>query len=127
MRKIILASIAIFLGAKYGYGYLMSEKFQAYGDRTKAPWTCHVNGAIGEFEILLSNYSEALEVFQRTIARCPDTPMAESAAFKTARCLDDLGRMNEALWAYVAYAEKYPGTERSRIALRAAQIIRASR
>jgi hypothetical protein len=126
VRKLLVGSLLLFLGLKYGYGFLVSDKFQVYGDRTKAPWTCHVNNALGELDILLSRYKPAQEVFEKTVARCPDTSMAEDAAYKVARCLEGQGRMGEAMQAFLNFVEKYPNSKRARIAQRAAQIIKAS-
>ena len=123
MQKLILGSILLFASVKYGFGFLTSDKFQAYGDRTRAPWTCRVNNLLGEFETMLSRYDKAQVLFEKTLARCPETPMAEHAAFRTAKCLQDRGRLPEARNAYLRYAETYPDTRRAKMALHTAQYL----
>lgn len=125
MRNLIIGSVLFFLGIKYGLGYLGSEKFQEYGDRSKAPWTCRANIILGELDILLSRYAEAQPLFERVLDRCPETSVAETAEFRVAQCLEKNKRLGAARNAYEQYAEKYPNTERARIAQRAAQILRA--
>lgn len=103
--------------------YLGSPKFQEYGDRTKAPWTCQVNNFIGHIHMVMSHYDLAMPYFQKTAMRCPKTSMAEVAEFEIAECFSKNQKNADAYVAYKTFAEKYPGTKRARIAARAAQIV----
>ncbi len=123
MIKNALIVISFILGIKFGVEYLFSPKFQVYGDTTKAPWTCQVNNTIGHLMMVVSHYEEAMAFFEKSIKRCPDTPMCEVGEFEVAECLTKLNRYREATVAYKLYTEKYPGTQRAKIAERAAQII----
>src|SRR5688572_9437819 len=121
MRKFLIAVVVIYFGVKYGVGYILSEKFQAYGDQTKKPWTCKANNVMAEFFMLSNKYQRAYDLYGRVLKRCPKTKMEEIATFKRAVCLEGMGRRREAQAMYDQYAEKYPGTERAKTATRAAQ------
>ncbi len=123
MRNFLIGLILVFVGGKYGADYLVSPKFQEFGDRTKAPWTCQVNNFIGNMDMVMSQYEEALPFFQKTSARCPKTNMAEAADFEIAECLSKMNNNSAAYAAYKSFLEKYPGSKRAKIAARAAQII----
>jgi outer membrane protein assembly factor BamD (BamD/ComL family) len=126
MKKFVLVALLLFFGIKYGVGYLMSDKFQDYGDQTKAPWTCQVNNFLGHFYMVLSDYYRAQELFSKAIQRCPDTTMSEVAEFETAECLYKSNRYRDAIHAYRDFVEKHKGTRRAKIAERNLQIISAS-
>lgn len=123
MRNFLIGLILVFVGGKYGADYLISPKFQEYGDRTKAPWTCQVNNFIGHMDMLMSQYSEALPFFQKTAARCPKTSMAEAAEFEIAECYSKMNNNPAAYAAYMSFVEKYPRSSRAKIAARAAQLV----
>ena len=123
MFKYIVALFLVVFGVRYGYNYLNSEDFQRWGDEHHAEWTCKVNNLLGNINMTMSRYDEALHWFGPVLKRCPDTPMAEEATFRTAISLETMGRRQEAAVIYRTYAEKYKGTERSRIATKAAEII----
>ena len=123
MRKYVLLVIAFILGIKYGIGYILSPKFQAYADKTKAPWTCELDNFLGNLLIVMSRYEEAITRFTATINRCPETASSEVAEYKVAECLADLGRNHDAESAYRAFAVKYSGTKRARIADKAADLL----
>jgi len=126
MRKVVLILILIAFGAKYGVDYLFSDEFQAYGDRTKAGWTCQVNYFIGEYFNVLSRYRTSRVYFQKIMERCPETPIAERAHFEFARALENQGLRRDAVVAYEEYATKYAGTKRGRLAGKSADILKSS-
>jgi TolA-binding protein len=121
--KYLIAFVALLAGLKFGYDYLQSDDFQRYGDENAAQWTCYVNNLMGELEITMSHYDRALQYFLPVLKRCPKTSMAEEATFKTATCLEQMGRRGEAAEVYRRYVALYPNTRRARIAQRAADII----
>lgn len=123
MLKFGIGAILLIFGFKYGVTYLTSEDFQRYGDENKAQWTCRVNNLMGQFYVTMSHYDDALKVFTPVLKRCPKTPMAEEATFRIAICLEETGRRAEAAEVYRRYAAAYKGTERARVAARAAEII----
>jgi hypothetical protein len=123
MKKAAVIIVLILLGAKCGVDYLFSERFQEYGDRTKATWTCEVNMVLGEFLNIFSRYDEAGTFFKKIADRCPDTPVGEEAEFEYARTLENRGLRSDAIAAYQAFAEKYPATRRGRLAAKAAGIL----
>lgn len=124
MRKTVVIVILLVIGMKMGVDYLFSEKFQDYGDKTKKPWTCQTNIYIGEFMNLMSHYKQAAYYFQKAADRCPDTPLAEEADFEYARALDSNGVRSDAVQAYQAFIEKYPNSERAKLASKSIAILR---
>lgn len=114
--KTVLLLAALVAGSIYGYDFVMSEKFQAYGDKHKAEWTCVVNNFIGNLYVVMSKYKKAENFFAPVVARCPKTSMAEEASFKVASCLEAQGLPNEAIAAYKKYLEAYPTTKRAKLA-----------
>lgn len=126
MKKAIVIILLLCFGVKYGWDYLFSEKFQEYGDRTKAPWTCSVNNLIGHFMMVVGDYRQANLFFLKTSARCPDSPASEVAEFEIAQCYEKSGEHGAAVAAYKAYTEKYAGTKRGKIAKRALEVLGAS-
>jgi hypothetical protein len=126
MKMFIAVVALLFFGAKYTMDYLTSEKFQEYGDRTKAPWTCEVNMIIAQFHDVMSHYQAEQNYLQRILDRCPDSPVAEEAAFDIANALEKGGSRVLAIQAYEAYAEKYGGTKRGRLATKAANILKTT-
>jgi TolA-binding protein len=103
---------------------LFSEDFQKYADRTKSPWTCEIENITGNLQVIMSSYQRGYVFFQHVIKRCPDTPMAEEAEFKTAQCLEGMGRAWDSVASYERYAEKYKTNPRARLATKAATAIR---
>ena len=126
MKKYIVLVFALIFGIKYGVEYIFSPKFQAYGDRTKAPWTCEVDNFIGHMLMVVSHYEEAKTYFEYTIQRCPDTAQCEVAEYEVAESWAKMGHNREATDAYRAYAEKYKGTKRAKIADQAADLLHVS-
>ena len=124
MKKYIIVIGLIIFGIKYGYDYVLSEKFQTYADKTKAPWTCKVNNFMGNIFMVGSEYNRAYDLFQRVLARCPETADAEEAEYKSADALAGMGEMRRAVAAYEAYAEAHKGTKRAGLASKAAGGIR---
>lgn len=122
MRYIIYGALLIF-GLKYGLTYLGSEEFQRYGDEHQAQWTCRVNNLMGQLNITMSRYDEALRWFTPVLKRCPKTSMSEEALFRIAVCLENSGRRAEAMETYKKFAETYKGTPRARTALKAADFL----
>src|SRR5690349_4330279 len=49
MRNFFIGLILLVVGVKYGAAYLLSDDFQAYANRTKAPWTCQFENGMGHF------------------------------------------------------------------------------
>lgn len=124
MRKFLVLFVLMIVGAKMGVDYLFSEKFQAYGDRTKATWTCEVNLVVGQYCNMMSRYPQARYFFEKIIERCPETPVGIEAEFEIARALENQGLRTDAIGAYERYAEKYPGTRRGRLASKSAGILK---
>jgi len=100
MRNFLISLAVIILGIKFGIDYLVSEDFQKYGDRTKAPWTCQTDIIIGKFYYLMDSEKEAQKFYSQVLTRCPNTPMAEKAEFEMAECFDQMDRWPEALAGY---------------------------
>ena len=126
MRNFFIFLILVVAGVKYGTHYLLSDDFQEYANRTKAPWTCKFENVVGHLHMVMSDYDAAREHFDHTIKRCPDSPQMEEAMFERARCVEAMGDVRSAVALYNEFAEKYPGTKRARIALRAADMIRVN-
>ena len=124
MRQFIVAVALIATVLKFGVDYLFSEKFQDYGDKVKAPWTCQVNLALGGYLNMLSRYEEAEYYFRKVVERCPESDMAERGSFEAARCLENRGMRQDAAVAYEDFAAKYAGTRRARLAQKAASLLR---
>lgn len=124
MRKALVILILVAVGIKVGLDYLFSDKFQEYGDKTKKPWTCQANVVMGEFMNVMSRYHQASYYFRKAADRCPDTPLAEEAEFEYARALDSLGVRAEAIHAYDVFLEKYPNSERAKLATKSIGILR---
>jgi hypothetical protein len=123
MIKYVAGILVAVIGIKYGVEYVTSPKFQEYGDKTKAPWTCQVNNVMGHLLMVMSNYDRAMYYFGETVRRCGDGPSGEVAEFETAECLSKLNHVRDAYVAYKAFVEKHPGTARAKIAERASQIL----
>lgn len=121
--KYFISFILLIIGLKYGFSYLGSDDFQRYGDEHNAQWTCYVNNLMGQLNLTMSHYDEALKSFVPVLKRCPKTPMAEEAMFRIAICLEQNGRRAEAAEVYRRYAALYKGTQRARIATKAADYI----
>ena len=124
MKKALIILVLIGIGAKVGLDYLFSEKFQEYADRTKKPWTCQTNIVIGEFMNVMSHYPQAAYYFRKAADRCPDTPLAEEAEFEYARALDNQGIRADAVHAYEVFLEKYPNSDRAKLANKSIGILR---
>ena len=124
MLKFILIVAAIFGGFKYGGGYLLSEDFQQYADRSKSPWTCYLDNTFGDFHMTMSNYQSAYYRFSHSVARCPDSSAGERAQFEVAHSLELAGDRNGAALEYDKYVKKYPETKRARIAQRSVDLLR---
>jgi uncharacterized protein HemY len=118
--KYLVTVAVIILGIKYGISYLESDDFQRYGDEQHAEWTCHVNNLLGQLYLTMSHYDQAMGFFLPVMKRCPKTPMSEEAMFRVAICLEQSGHRAEAANVYTQYALTYKGTERAKIATRAA-------
>ncbi len=123
MVKYIVSVVLILLGLKYGINYIESDDFQKFADEHHAGWSCYINMIIGEIDVTMSRYEEALHVFYPVLKRCPKTSVAEECSFRIAVSLEALGRRGDAAEAYRKYAETYKGTERARVAIRAADYI----
>ena len=127
MRKFVLYAILIVLGLKYGIHFLLSEDFQNFGDRKKAPWTCQVNNLLGGLFEVSSDYQRSIYFYDHVLNRCPETPMAEHALFSKGYCLESLNLPHEAMDVYVQYRETFPSGERIRKVNTAIDRIRFSR
>ena len=106
--------------------YILSDKFQAYADKSKAPWTCQVNMVLAQQLILLSRYEQAEKYLLKISPRGPKTEVAEKADFEYAHCLENRGQRSASVAAYEAFAEKYPESRRARLAIKAAGMLRTS-
>lgn len=124
MIRFLVILVVIVVAFNRGFNYLLSDDFQAYADQSKAIWTCEVTYVLGQYNELLSRYQRAGFYFQKVIARCPDTPVCEQAEFAYATALQSMGRRRDAGNAFHAFAEKYPGSRRSRVARKAADLLR---
>ena len=107
------------VGVKFGADYLLSDKFEDYANQTKEPMTCQFENTLGYLHMMMSEYKKGYYRFSHTIDRCPDTPVAETAEFNLARCLEGMGERDNAVRAYDAFAKKYPNSDRAKIAYRA--------
>jgi len=101
-------------GLKYGIAYLSSEKFQAYGDESKAAWTCHVNKIFAEFNIMFSRYKVGQEYYIRLLKRCPEGSLAEKASYQIAYCYEKMGQLDVAINHFEQFIEDYPNSERTK-------------
>jgi tetratricopeptide (TPR) repeat protein len=126
LKKFFIVAFIVAFVLKTGYDYLYSEDFQKYGDRTKAEWTCQVNNVMGNLNVVMSNYKEAYDLFDRVVKRCPDSPTREEAQFRMADCLTSLGRNADSIAAYEKYIEDFKGTKRASIAARSIQILKGN-
>lgn len=124
MRRFVLLFILAALGIKTGLDYILSDKFQDWADQKKPPWTCKFNNALGGLFVTASEYKRAHELYRRSAERCPETPMAETAEFELARCLEEMGHRAEAGVAYENFLSKYKDSEKTKVAQRALQIIK---
>jgi hypothetical protein len=127
LRKYLLLTLLLVLGSKEGCEYITSEDFQRYGDKKKAPWTCRVNNFLASVHVIRSNYSEAIALYDRVLARCPETTIAANAMFHRAECFDHASRVPEAIDAYSLYAETFPEGERIRTVHKAIDRLKFSR
>ena len=127
MRNYFITVIVIIVGLYAVQRVIFSDKFQEYGDKHKAPWTCRVTNVVAEFYITFSHYQKALELFKKVEKRCPGTPMAERACFQVAYCMEYVGGTDRSIWAYQRYLEKYPDTKRAVLAERKIHILKANR
>jgi TolA-binding protein len=124
MRNFFIGLILLIVAVKYGATYMLSDGFQEYANRTKAPWTCQFENSMGHLEMLMSDYKTAEIYFTHTLNRCKDPEMTQVAEFEMARAAEGLGQIPEATRRYMEFAEKYPKTKRAKIATRAADLIR---
>ncbi len=53
--------------------------------------------------------------------------MLPRVELRMAECLEKMGNRYQAVQAYDAYVEKYPGTQRAQIARKCADMLRSSR
>lgn len=121
--KGVLAAIGVIVAIKFGIEYLYSPKFQEFGDKSKAPWTCQVNNLMGHLYMVTSDYDKAIPLFRKTAERCPESSMCEVAEFEIAESLSKSGQGREAYNAYKSFIEKYKGSKRAKIAQRASEIV----
>jgi TolA-binding protein len=126
VRNFLILVVLIVVGVKMSVDYFFSPDFQEYANRTKAPWTCTAENVAGQMNMVMSHYRAAQQLFSHTIARCPDTPMAEEAEFENARALEGMGFAHDASVAYSAFIEKHPTSPRARTADRAVEMLHAS-
>lgn len=126
MRKFFIFVIVAAVGIHFGYNFILSDKFEQYADRTKAPWTCHVENVFGFFHMMSSHYRPAYYRFSHASNRCPNTSMGETADFNLARCWEGLGSNRSAAAAYLDFIQKYPSSDRIRIAQRASDVLLGS-
>jgi TolA-binding protein len=126
MRNVLVFSVLLILGVKMGWDYLASDKFQAYGDRTKAPWTCSVDFWMGEYMTVLSEYDDATRMFGIVADRCPASETGERAAFELAGTLESDGKRAAAIDAYQKFLEKYPASSRAKLAEKSIGMLRTS-
>ena len=82
-----------------------------------------MNNFFGAFYVTMSRYDAAMAMFEPVPGRCPGGRVAETAAFRLAHCLEQAGRRAEAVRAYEAFIEDYPGSSRVQIATRAIQTL----
>ncbi len=127
MKKYVFIFIALLIAGKVGWDYLGSPDFQAYADKHNVSWTCRVNTFVGNFQIVMSNYDDALKMFEPVVKRCPKTEMAEEAEFKVAECLERSGHRADAIDAYLKFAEDHKTSRRAFIASQAANALNMSR
>jgi outer membrane protein assembly factor BamD (BamD/ComL family) len=127
MRKFVLTAVLVILSLKYGIDYLLSEKFQNYGDQKKAQWTCQVNNFLaGLFEVS-SDYQRSIDLYDRVLTRCPESPMAEQAMFSKAYDLENLNHPHEAYDVYLQYRDAFPNSDKIGKVNRAIDRIRFSK
>ncbi len=126
MRKFLFILVALSIGLKIGWDYVMSEDFQAYGDRTKAEWTCQVDFWMAEYYVVLSEYPDAWKLFHRGAERCPKTEIGEKCAFEYAHCLESGGKRGDAVAAYLKFIEDYPDSARARLAQKSIDMLRTA-
>ncbi len=124
LRKLILSIIALFLGVYWTWSYVSSETFQNLADKRKWQWTCRINIFLGGLNEVKSDYREAIRLYDRLIARCPDSPAAGTALFQKAACKEYMFRPNEAANLYQAYLDKFPNGDRAKTAANAVDRIR---
>lgn len=123
MRKFVIVVIVLVVGVKYGVGFIFSEDFQIYANKSKEPWTCVLENVIGQMCIVMSRYDDAQVYFSHTVARCPESSMGEDAEFAIAQSLEKKGYVRQATQAYDAFAAKHPRSRHTRMAIRASQML----
>jgi hypothetical protein len=126
VRKVVLSLILIVLGIKFGIDYLISEKFQAYADRTKAPWTCHVTLVIGKTFQLMDSPERAMPYFNRIVDRCGGLDVASEAAFQNAYAVHRMDRPSQAVAAYEEFLVLHSTSPRAGDAQRAITRIKSA-
>ncbi len=123
LAKFLLTVGVLYAGGKYGVGYMLSSDFEVYADRTKAPWTCHLENMYGNLHYMRDDFDKAIMRYSHTLNRCPESEMAQDAEFEIARCLEAKKDKVAAYQAYVEFTKKYPGTHKAKIADKAAEIL----
>lgn len=113
----------LFAGGKYGIDYLHSNEFEVYADRTKAPWTCHLEVVFGKLHFMRDDFDKAMMRYSHAIRRCPESSMAEEADFEIARCLEAKNERAAAYAAFIEFTKKYPNSPKAKIADKAAEIL----
>lgn len=127
MRKFIVFVVLVVLFFKYGVGTIFSEKFQQYGDRTKAPWTCWITLYIGHIYMLLDQPFMAKPFYDRIPPRCGGLDVASEARFQSARCFDQADRTAEAISSYEEFLVLHSTSPRVNDAQRALNRIKNAR
>lgn len=113
----------LFAGGKYGSEYIRSNDFEAYADRTKAPWTCQLEVVFGKLHFMRDDFDKAIMRYSHAVRRCPESESAEQAEFEIARCIEAKQDRAAAYTAYIEFTKKYPNSPRRKIAERAADIL----
>lgn len=124
MGKWVVLVLALIVGGKMGVSYLLSDDFQDLADKKNFQWSCHLNNLMGNLHIVMSNYKEAHDLFERSLKRCPETSCGEEAAFKMAETLHSHGGRSATIQAYEKFLEAYPDSVRAKTARKAIDVLK---
>ena len=105
--RFIIVVVAIVALLNFCFHYIISDKFQNYGDRRKAQWTCLVNMKLGNFYLTLSKYKKGRTYFERLMKRCPEGKLAEEASYQIAYTYEMDNKPRMATKLYLEFLEKF--------------------
>lgn len=112
MRNFFLTIILLVAAIKFGSDYVFSEKFQAYADKTKAPWTCTATLYMGHIFQLMDNPQRAKTYYDRIPSRCQGLTIESEAAYYSAYSIDQMDIVQPSVEAYSHFLVQYSTSPR---------------